>query len=134
MNSLLHLFTRFVISPWIDHLNYLCKDSEIGPIALSLLYEDKKFTALLRTCEANRRVFLKEEEIPKSWWRKLVGLGPSTTEVFTAISAHLPTDKLKMVMDPSVVQALLTVDEKQASPKNERKNQEIFMLNRSFFF
>jgi len=96
-----------------DHANFLCKDSDIGPIAVSLLYENKSYTALLRTPEFNRRVFVKEEEIPRNWWREWLNLPPSFSEVLRSVSAHLPVDKMVQVHDPKVAQALLSIEEQQ---------------------
>lgn len=112
----------------------MCEDSSIGPVSVSLLFDatSQQYVAILRTCEVNsklifpnqknnRRVFIHATEVPKSWWRKVFGAGPSVTDVLRSLSAQLPVEKLRLNKDARLPQALLSMEEQQV--KNEfRKN------------
>ena len=97
-----------------EHLSFLCAESDRGPIALSIVRKDDgNYEALLRTADKNTKVQFSAADLKVPFFRRLFGLGPSSSSYIKAVSNTLPR-QLKMVNDPQVPQGLLDFEDKQA--------------------
>jgi len=97
----------------MTHLNFLGTDPSIGPIAISVVKDEKKWKAIIRTMNGNTRAAASFEQVQITWWRKLLAIGPGYSDILKAIDPSLPVHRLKAISDPRLPQALLNLEEKQ---------------------
>lgn len=96
------------------HMNFVCAQSEDGPMALSIVRnEDGDYTALLRTCDYNQRIDVSATNVKTPFLRNLFRMGPSTANYVKAVSPTLPTSRFKKVNKPDLPPDLLAFEEKQ---------------------
>ncbi|KAL6078755.1 putative Rap/Ran GTPase-activating protein [Balamuthia mandrillaris] len=110
---------RFYKENFLDqgpHMTYLCKDSDIGPAALSVIFdeEEKEYVGMSRTCRGTQRIRVPSSKVKVAWWRKLFHLGPSTADVVRAVDSTLPASRMKLCSNPNVTDRLLEIEEKQS--------------------
>lgn len=68
------------------HLSFLAGETPQGPISVSIARDDNSdsYKTVIRTANGNQRLTTPKGNIKPSWWRKLVGAGPSGQGI------HLP--------------------------------------------
>lgn len=95
------------------HLSFLAGDSPQGPISVSTVRDDAAdhYKTVIRTAHGNQRITTPKSAVKPSWWRKLVGAGPSGQDVVRAVAPALPP--LKQIVDPTLPNAILLLEEKQ---------------------
>jgi len=96
-----------------DHLNFLCLDSPLGPVSVSLVLTDNVYKAIFRTEKGNQRLSTNFSNVYYPWWRRLFGLGPSISSVMTVLSPEIPFSYLKLCKDPNLPNELLTMEDRQ---------------------
>jgi len=97
------------------HVNFLCAESLVGPVIVSYFDDvpNKTYVALSRTSSGSKRILVPYAVVPRSWWRVLLGIGPSYGDILKAIESTLPLNRLKRIADPRLPQALLSMEEQQ---------------------
>lgn len=95
------------------HLNFMAADSQRGPIAISLISDGESHKCLIRTTTGSERLSVSCSAVPVSWWRNLFALGPTTIDIFNAISRNIPVVSLKLCKEPSLPNELLAMEERQ---------------------
>lgn len=112
--SLSHFPIHPIFIPFFQaHLNFLAVDSQRGPIAISLISDGESHKCLIRTTAGSERLSVSCSAVPVSWWRSLVGFGPTTIDIFNAISRNIPVVSVKMCKEPSLPNELLAMEERQ---------------------
>jgi len=97
------------------HVNFLCVDSNWGPVAVSI-YQDilkDRYISLIRTAKGNSRKYVADSAVSTWWWRRWLGIGPSWWDVLRDTDSKLPLDRLRRVWDPRLPQSLLSMEEQQ---------------------
>ncbi|KAJ3185375.1 hypothetical protein HDU85_001425 [Gaertneriomyces sp. JEL0708] len=95
------------------HQNYLALDSPRGPLAISVIRDGDTYKALCRTTAGSERLSVSASSVSVSFFRKLLGLGPSTSQLMNAISRNIPTQNLKLCKEPNLPNELLAMEERQ---------------------
>jgi len=96
------------------HLNFVCMESEQGPMILSVVRnDDGTFTALHRDPNGNRRVTFPETDVKVSFLRSLFRLGPTPSNYVKCVSQTLPANRFKKNSNPQLSASLLEFEEKQ---------------------
>ncbi|KAL3894438.1 MAG: hypothetical protein SGCHY_005274, partial [Lobulomycetales sp.] len=96
-----------------SHSNFLATDSPRGPIAISLIQDEDCFKALIRVTQGSERLSISTSAIPCSLWRRSFGMGPSTKDIFAALSRNIPTKNLTLCKDSNLPNDLLAMEERQ---------------------
>lgn len=96
-----------------QHLSFLVGESPQGPVSVSIVRDDAtdSYRTVIRTANGNQRLATPKANIKPSWWRKLVGAGPSAQDVLRGVAPNLPP--LKQIVDPALHNAILSLEEKQ---------------------
>ena len=60
-------------------MSFLIGESPLGPVSVSIVRDDAsdQYKTVIRTAQGNQRVATPKSIVKPSWWRKLVGAGPS---------------------------------------------------------
>jgi RAP1 GTPase activating protein 1 len=95
------------------HYNFLALDSPRGPLAVSLIKDGDVYKALVRSTQGSERLSVSATAIPVSFWRKLIGIGPSPSIILNAISRNIPVACLTMCKDMNLPNELLSMEERQ---------------------
>jgi len=96
------------------HMNFVCEDSDMGPIILSIKRnQDNTYICLLRTADQNQKIEFNSSDIKVSFFRNLFGFGPSNSNYIKAASPTLPARRLKRVNRQDLSAALLDFEQKQ---------------------
>eukprot|EP00732_Lithocolla_globosa_P005487 Lithocolla_globosa_v1_NODE_5701_length_1199_cov_185.523601.p1 type:complete len:357 gc:universal NODE_5701_length_1199_cov_185.523601:68-1138(+) len=96
-----------------DHENYLAPESPVGPISVSVILADNTYKAIFRTDKGSERLQCSVSDVPVPWYRRLLGLGPSTNAKLSALSSDIPVQYLKPCKNPNLPNELLTMEERQ---------------------
>jgi len=97
------------------HWNFLTSESSEGPLSVSVQKgdrSDKRYKIIIRTSKGSQRYFLKTQNIPLPWYRRLFGLAPSQLSMLECLSEEIPTDQLKFINSPDVPSALIAMEER----------------------
>lgn len=96
------------------HQNYLAVESPNGPLAISVVRdEDKGFKALLRTTQGSERILVPSDAVKAPIFRKMFGLGPSSSAILHAVKNELPVQHLRACKDVNLPNELLAMEERQ---------------------
>lgn len=62
-------------------------DTPQGPISVSIVRDDgtDTYKSVIRTAHGNQRLTTPKSNVKPSWWRKLVGAGPSGQGILTSL-------------------------------------------------
>lgn len=96
-----------------DHMNFLAVDSPAGPLSVSVVFHDNQYKAVYRSEKGNQRLSCKLSEVPRPWWRKIFGLGPSVPAILSSLSSEIPVPSLKLCKNPNLPKELLTMEDRQ---------------------
>jgi len=110
-NDMRYYQDNFMSKP--AHFSFVTGESPQGPVSVSIARDDASDTykAVIRTSQGNVRTSTQKANVKASWWRKLVGLGPSAHDILRTIAPNLPP--LKQIVAPGLPNAILALEEKQ---------------------
>jgi RAP1 GTPase activating protein 1 len=91
------------------HFSFVVGDPQ--PVSVSIVLAGDSYKSVIRTPGGNVRLNTPKGNIKPSWWRKLVGAGPSAQDVLRSIGPNLPP--LKQIVSPGLPNAILSLEEKQ---------------------
>jgi len=95
------------------HFSFLIGESQQGPVSVSIVRDDTTdvYKSVIRTSQGNVRTSTSKAQVKPTWWRKLVGAGPSANDILRSVAPDLPP--LKQVVAPGLPNAILALEEKQ---------------------
>ncbi|KAJ3311815.1 hypothetical protein HDU76_003028 [Blyttiomyces sp. JEL0837] len=95
------------------HQNFLAVDSSKGPLAISVIFDEGVYKALVRSIQGSERLTIQESAVVITWWRKMLRLGPAIPTLMSAISSKIPYKSLKLCKHPGLPNELLAMEERQ---------------------
>lgn len=75
-----------------EHFSFVIGESPQGPVSVSIVRDDPTdgYKAVIRTSGGNVRTSIPKANVKPTWWRKIVGVGPSANDIqFIFISSLL---------------------------------------------
>lgn len=109
-NDMRYYQDNFMSKP---HFSFVIGESQQGPVSVSIVKDDGSdvYKAVIRTSNGNVRTSTPKTNVKPSWWRKLLGVGPSAQDILRTVAPNLPP--LKQIVAPGLPNAILTLEEKQ---------------------
>ncbi|KAJ3371789.1 hypothetical protein HDU91_004934 [Kappamyces sp. JEL0680] len=94
-----------------SHLNFLCSESPLGPLAVSLLQDKDCYRVLIRSREGVEQHELPSKELD-SWTRRILMKKPSLEDICSALNLNVPCSFLKLCADPGLPTRLVAMEKR----------------------
>ena len=82
-------------------------------MSLSIVFSNSIYKAILRSGIGNQRIIVLESQVNKSWWRKLLSIPPSTSQLLSFLNPEFLNFNFKLVKNIQLRSDLLNMEEIQ---------------------